>query len=67
MKYFNERRLKMSNKRHKYRNGQPTATFEELTYEEQAKAINVYEPVNYKKNPQTYCGMEINDNPLFDL
>ena len=34
---------------------------------EQAKAINVYEPVNYKKNPQTYCGMEINDNPLFDL
>ena len=34
---------------------------------EQAKDINVYEPVNYKKNPETYCGMEINDNPLFDL
>ena len=34
---------------------------------EQANAINVYEPVNYKKNPQTYCGMEINDNPLYDL
>ena len=34
---------------------------------EQANTINVYEPVNYKKNPQIYCGMEINDNPLFDL
>ncbi len=34
---------------------------------EQAKAIKVYEPVDYKNNPVTYCGMEINDNPLFDL
>lgn len=34
---------------------------------EQAKTINVYKPIDYKKNPQTYCGMEINDNPLFDL
>ena len=31
----------MSSKRHKYRNGQPTATFEELTYGEQSKAINM--------------------------
>lgn len=31
----------MSNKRHKYRNGQPTATFEELTYGEQSKTINM--------------------------
>lgn len=34
---------------------------------EQAKNINIYEPIDYKKNPQTYCGMEINDNPFFDL
>ena len=34
---------------------------------EQAKSINVYKAVNYKKYPETYCGMEINDNPLFDL
>ena len=31
----------MSDRRHKYRNGEPTATFEELTYAEQAKSINM--------------------------
>ena len=34
---------------------------------EQATKINIYYPINYKKNPQKYCGMEITDNPLFDL
>ena len=38
----------MSNERHKYREGQPTATFEELTYAEQAKAINMSK-VNLRK------------------
>ena len=32
-----------------------------------AKEANIYNPVDYKKKPQEYCGMKINDNPLFDL
>jgi len=32
-----------------------------------ASDINVYTPVDYKKNPITYCSMEITDNPLFDM
>ena len=27
---------------------------------------NLYNPINYGKNPQKYCGMEINDNPYYD-
>lgn len=34
---------------------------------ENAKEANIYQPVNYKKNPQEYCGMKITDNPYFDL
>ena len=34
---------------------------------ENAVAIKVYTPVDYKKNPKQYCGMEINDNPYYDL
>jgi len=34
---------------------------------ENAKAANIYIPVDYKKNPQEYCGMTINDNPYYDL
>ena len=34
---------------------------------EQAKASNIYDPVNYKKNPESYCGMDITDNPYYDL
>ena len=32
-------------------------------------AINmgIYEPVDYKKKPVSYCGMEITDNPYYDL
>jgi len=29
--------------------------------------INIYQPIDYKKNPISYCGMEINDNPFYDL
>jgi len=32
-----------------------------------AKDANIYKPVDYKKNPQPYCGMDITDNPFFDL
>ena len=34
---------------------------------ENAKTAGVYSPIDYKKNPQGYCGMTINDNPLYDL
>ena len=34
---------------------------------ENAKAAGIYNPVDYKKNPQQYCGLTINDNPYFDL
>ncbi len=34
---------------------------------ERAKKLNIYEAIDYKKNPKRYCGMEIHDNPLFDL
>jgi hypothetical protein len=32
-----------------------------------AKDAGVYDPIDYKKNPQEYCGMKINDNPFYDL
>ncbi len=32
-----------------------------------AKKIGIYEPRDYKKNHITYCGMQITDNPYFDL
>jgi hypothetical protein len=34
---------------------------------ENAKAANIYQPQDYKKNPQEYCGMTITDNPYYDL
>ena len=34
---------------------------------ENSKKIGIYKPDDYKKNPVSYCGMEITDNPLFDL
>ena len=34
---------------------------------ENAKAANIYQPVDYKKSPKNYCGMKINDNPYYDL
>ena len=33
---------------------------------EQAKEANIYEPIDYKKNPEPYCGMNISDNPYYD-
>jgi len=32
-----------------------------------AKEIGVYEPQDYKKKNVSYCGMQITDNPYFDL
>jgi len=34
---------------------------------ENAKDAGIYVPVDYKKKPQDYCGMKINDNPYYDL
>ena len=31
-----------------------------------AKEANIHNPVDYKKNPQEYCGMKIHDNPYYD-
>lgn len=33
----------------------------------EAKAIGVYNPVDYKKSPARYCGMNITDNPYYDF
>lgn len=33
----------------------------------EAKHINIYNPIDYKKNPQPYCGMTITDNPYYDM
>ena len=33
----------------------------------EAKKINIYDPVDYKKEPARYCGMNITDNPYYDL
>lgn len=32
-----------------------------------AKNINIYTPVDYKKSPKEYCGMTISDSPYYDL
>lgn len=34
---------------------------------EEANEIGIYTPVDYKRSPQEYCGMEITDNPYYDL
>jgi len=34
---------------------------------ENAKAANIYQPVDYKSKPKEYCGMTLNDNPYYDL
>lgn len=31
-----------------------------------AKEAGIHTPVNYKENPQEYCGMKIHDNPYYD-
>ena len=34
---------------------------------ENAKAANIYQPIDYKNSPKEYCGMTLNDNPYYDL
>jgi len=34
---------------------------------ENAKEAGIHDPADYKKNPQNYCGMEIHDNPYYDV
>jgi hypothetical protein len=31
-----------------------------------AKDAGIYDPIDYKKNPENYCGMTITDNPYYD-
>ena len=33
----------------------------------EAKEANIYSPIDYKKEPKPYCGMNITDNPYYDL
>jgi hypothetical protein len=33
---------------------------------ENAKEAGLYQPVDYKKSPQEYCGMKVKDNPYYD-
>jgi hypothetical protein len=33
----------------------------------EASKINIYQQVDYKKNPARYCGTDITDNPYYDL
>lgn len=32
-----------------------------------AKEAGIYSPIDYKKYPEEYCGMNITDNPYYDL
>ena len=34
---------------------------------ENAKDAGIHDPSDYKKNPKNYCGMEIHDNPYYDV
>ena len=34
---------------------------------ENAKKARIYDPVDYKKDNQSYCGMTITDNPYYDM
>jgi predicted metal-dependent hydrolase len=44
--------------------GHPKEFWDNMKYLlEQAEEINLYNPEDYEKNPQIYCGMEINSSP----
>ena len=32
----------------------------------EAEKIGIYKPIDYKSDPQEYCGMDITDNPYYD-
>lgn len=34
---------------------------------ENAVELQIYKPVDYKKEPENYCGMDITDNPYYDM
>tara|TARA_R110002072_G_scaffold293121_1_gene462222 strand:- start:594 stop:1187 length:594 start_codon:yes stop_codon:yes gene_type:complete len=34
---------------------------------EQSEILNIYKPIDYKKTPARYCGMDITDNPYYDI
>jgi len=34
---------------------------------QEASKIGIYHPVDYKSKPEEYCGMDITDNPYYDM
>jgi len=32
----------------------------------ESEKINIYNPIDYKKKPEEYCGISIKDNPYYD-
>jgi predicted metal-dependent hydrolase len=34
---------------------------------QQAEVAGIHRPTDYKKDPTTYCGMELKDNPYYDV
>ena len=34
---------------------------------EESESIQIYKPIDYKKENKNYCGMMITDNPYYDL
>ena len=34
---------------------------------QEASKIQIYNPIDYKKTPARYCGMNITDNPYYDI
>ena len=34
---------------------------------EEAVGLGIYRPIDYKNKPQRYCGIDITDNPYYDL
>ena len=34
---------------------------------QESKKINIYNPIDYKKKPARYCGMNVTDNPYYDI
>lgn len=48
--------------------GHKTEFWESFKYLlEKAEEAGIHDPRDYKKDPQRYCGMDIKDNPAYDL
>ena len=44
--------------------GHPPIFWENMKYLlEESEKVGIYKPINYEKEPEQYCGMEINTTP----